>query len=188
MLRLITNQVAKQQKKLIIIISVFFSSLSSHSQILSKQDSLNFKNDLEKLLTKYGLSTAGYQINVQSNDQRGGQTAFTITNNNYVTYNVGIVPRKLNDNDKTNLLNRVNKILLDNNLSKNTEIEFGYILGNVENQSFAKEVAGFLLTKGYNIDPAIKPTMGTDGEGFKLILHDKKIFINVGTALNNDRP
>ena len=121
MLRLITNQVAKQQKKLIIIISVFFSSLSSHSQILSKQDSLNFKNDLEKLLTKYGLSTAGYQINVQSNDQRGGQTAFTITNNNYVTYNVGIVPRKLNDNDKTNLLNRVNKILLDNNLSKNTE-------------------------------------------------------------------
>jgi hypothetical protein len=53
--------------------------------LLSKQDSVNFKNDLEKLLAKYGLKTMGYQINVQSNNQSGGQTAFTITNivNNY---------------------------------------------------------------------------------------------------------
>ena len=140
------------------------------------------------MLTKYGLQTVGYQINVQSNNQRGGQTAFTITNNNYVTYNFGILPRKLTDNDKLNLLKRIDKMLLENYLPKNTLIEFGYIMGNVENQSFVKDVSGFLITKGYNVDNLIKPTMGVDGEGFKVILSEKHIFINVGTALNNDRP
>jgi len=162
--------------------------LTTSSQILSKQDSVNFKKDLERLLQKYGLQSAGYQINVQSNSQRGGQTAFTITNNNYVTYNLGIIPRKLTENDKINLLNRINKILLENSLPKNTLVEFGYIMGNDENQSFAKEVALFLISKGYNVDRSLKPTMGVDGDGFKIILTENHLFINVGTALNNDRP
>jgi hypothetical protein len=181
--------VGKLQKKLLIItISFFLFSFNIHSQVFPRQDSINFKNDLEKLLSKYGLQSAGYQINVQSNNQRGGQTAFTITNNNYVTYNVGIIPRKLADNDKINLLNRLNKMLLENNLPTNTLIEFGYIMGDVENQSFAKEVAGFLMSKGYNVDRALKSTMGVEGDGFKLILTEKHIFINVGSSLNNDRP
>jgi hypothetical protein len=188
MLHQTINQVVKQQKKLLIITSSFLLfSFCSYSQILSKQDSISFKNELEKLLTKYGLQTAGYQINVQSKDQRGGQTAFSI-NNNYVTYNVGIVPRKLSDQDKINLITRIDKMILDNKQSKKILIKIGYISGNVENQSFANDVGYFLLSKGYNVDKSLASTWGADDLGFKLIFSETYIVIHVGTALNNDRP
>lgn len=52
-------------------------------QILSPTDSLNFKADFEKLLKKYKIKSDGYSLNVQSINQRGGQTAFIINNNYY---------------------------------------------------------------------------------------------------------
>lgn len=78
----------KQLLKLLMIVTcLMLLAFPTTAQFFSKQDSTNFKNDLEKLLKKYGLKTAGYVLNIQSNDQKGGQTAFTITNNNYVTNN-----------------------------------------------------------------------------------------------------
>lgn len=98
----------RQKKLLITISSVLIFSFATYSQVLSKDDSISFKKDLEKLLTKYGLQTAGYQINVQSSNQRGGQTAFTITNNNYNTY-ITQVPEPVI---------RIEKLLYENKIIK----------------------------------------------------------------------
>lgn len=46
-------------------------------------DTAAFKKDFEKLLSKYGLNSKSYMINVTSNNQKGGQTAFIINNNFY---------------------------------------------------------------------------------------------------------
>jgi hypothetical protein len=46
-------------------------------------DTLSFKKDFEKLLSKYGIKSKGYFINVTSVNQSGGQTALVITNNYY---------------------------------------------------------------------------------------------------------
>jgi hypothetical protein len=86
--------VAKQQKKYTITILNLLFHIISHAQSLSPQDSINFKHDFEALLKKYKLENKGYQINVQSNNQSGGQTAFIITNNYYKDPN--LVPDSLN--------------------------------------------------------------------------------------------
>lgn len=44
-------------------------------------DTAAFKKDFESLLSKYGITSKGYMINVTSVNQSGGQTAFIITNN-----------------------------------------------------------------------------------------------------------
>lgn len=177
----------KPQKKLLtIIISFFFLSLTTHAQILSKQDSISFKKDLEKLLTKYGLQTAGYQINVQSDNQRGGQTAFTITNNNYVTNNYGIIVRKLSDIDKVNLVNRIDTILKSNNLPKGTLIELHISMGNDENLTYANEIGNFLFNNGYKVSNNLGIVLSTGK--FRLFLYDGKIFVDVGLASVNAGP
>lgn len=128
----------KLPKKLLIIkISLFLFSFASNSQILSKQDSINFKNDLEKLLTKYGLKDVGYQINVQSNNQRGGQTAFII-NNNYFTSK----KREVSDS----LLNSIIKELPDMNFP------IRIYMRNKDGESFGfcEKIKNALNKKGYN--------------------------------------
>jgi hypothetical protein len=66
----------------------------SYTQTLSPKDSINFKHNFEALLKKYKLDNKGYKINVQSNNQSGGQTAFIITNNYYKDPN--LIPDSLN--------------------------------------------------------------------------------------------
>jgi len=63
------------------IITSFFVCLFNYS--FSQTDTLAFKKDFEKLLNKYGLSNKSYMINVNSTNQKGGQTAFIINNNFY---------------------------------------------------------------------------------------------------------
>jgi hypothetical protein len=46
-------------------------------------DTAGFKKEFEQLLKKYGLNSKGYLLNVTSVNQKGGQTAFIITNNYY---------------------------------------------------------------------------------------------------------
>ncbi|UEG49264.1 hypothetical protein LK994_11540 [Ferruginibacter lapsinanis] len=87
--------VGKLQKILIIIVSFFLSCISnSQSQTLSPKDSINFKKDFENLLSKYKIDNSAYQINVQSNNQKGGQTAFIINNNYYG--DPSIIPDSIN--------------------------------------------------------------------------------------------
>lgn len=83
MLLQIIKQVARLQIRLIIIINLLLLiSVSSFSQ-KAQPDTVAFKKEFEKLLEKYGLSNKSYMINVNSNNQKGGQTAFIINNNFY---------------------------------------------------------------------------------------------------------
>lgn len=75
------NKVVKLLPKL--IISILFTPILSCAQNLSKNDSLNLKKDIDSLLSKYGFKDNPYVINVQSKNQKGGQTAFIINNNYY---------------------------------------------------------------------------------------------------------
>lgn len=188
-INLLNSQVCRQQKKfLVITICFFFFTFTTRSQILSKQDSINFKKDLEKLLTRYGLQTAGYQINVQSNNQRGGQTAFTITNNSYVTNNYGIIPRTLSDVDKQRLLHRIDTIIRSNKLPKNIKISICVSMGNDENIVYANEIARFLENNGYVVDHNLGVCMSS-GE-FRLFYYkeENKIFMDVGSTVVKARP
>ncbi len=77
------NPVVKPQIKLLTIISLLLNiSVTSFSQSVTT-DTAAFKREFEKLLSKYGLSSKSYLINVTSNNQKGGQTAFIINNNFY---------------------------------------------------------------------------------------------------------
>lgn len=80
MLNQLTSQEGKLQKKLLIIISffLFFSHKSGQAQTT---DTVAFKKDFELLLKKYDINSKGYQINVTSINQKGGQTALVINNN-----------------------------------------------------------------------------------------------------------
>ncbi len=77
------NKVAKLLARLIITSSLIFSYFTSQSQSLSPKDSINLKKDLDSILNKYGFKNNPYVINVQSKNQKGGQTAFIINNNYY---------------------------------------------------------------------------------------------------------
>lgn len=62
--------------------SLLALSLSSFCQT-QKIDTNNLKRELDGLLKKYGVKSTGFSINVISIDQKGGQTAYQITNNYY---------------------------------------------------------------------------------------------------------
>jgi hypothetical protein len=81
----ITNKVVKLLARSIIIISLFIlNKAQSQSQSQSTiKDTIGFKKDFEALLRKHGIKSEIYSINVTSNNQSGGQTAFVI-NNNYI--------------------------------------------------------------------------------------------------------
>ncbi|MFP5040283.1 hypothetical protein, partial [Parasediminibacterium sp. JCM 36343] len=52
------------------------------------QDTASLRKEISALLKKYGISNAGFELKVNSNNQKGGQTAFVITNNyNYTVVN-----------------------------------------------------------------------------------------------------
>lgn len=54
----------------------------AHSQN-KKIDTTVLKKEIDAVLAKYGLKSKGFAINVISNNQKGGQTAYLITNNYY---------------------------------------------------------------------------------------------------------
>lgn len=74
-----TKKVVKLAVQLLIIL--ILNSYKVYSQ--TPTDTTLFKKDFEKLLSKYHINSIGYLINVTSNNQSGGQTAFVITNNYY---------------------------------------------------------------------------------------------------------
>jgi len=80
MLNQLINRVGKLQKKLLIIINFLALTFITAAQNTST-DTAAFKKDFEDLLRKYGIKSKGYQINVTSINQKGGQTALIINNN-----------------------------------------------------------------------------------------------------------
>lgn len=87
-------------------------------------------------MTKYGLKNVGYQINVQSDNQRGGQTAFII-NNNYFT------SKKRDVSDS--LLNSILKQIPDMNFPVRIYMR------NQDGESFGfcEKIKNALIKKGY---------------------------------------
>jgi len=69
--------------KSLLIIGAFLASFVSYSQ-----DTASLRKEISGLLKKYGFSNAGFELKVNSNNQKGGQTAFVINNNyNYTLVN-----------------------------------------------------------------------------------------------------
>jgi hypothetical protein len=67
---------------ILLIISLF--SINCFSQTTKKPlDSTALQKELDSVLSKYGLKSKGFVINVISVNQKGGQTAYSITNNYY---------------------------------------------------------------------------------------------------------
>ena len=66
-----------------ILISITSYSQKKFAHKLTKVDSATLKIEIDKVLSKYGLKSKGFNINVISLDQKGGQTAYSITNNYY---------------------------------------------------------------------------------------------------------
>lgn len=80
------HTIRKADKLLIRLIIINLLFLVFNQDILGQvvlKDSASFKRDFEKLLSKYGINSSSYIINVSSVNQSGGQTAFVITNNYY---------------------------------------------------------------------------------------------------------
>jgi len=64
-------------------ISLLIYKFSYSQQPHAFNDSILLRRELDSVLAKHGLKTKGFVINVISLDQRGGQTAYSITNNYY---------------------------------------------------------------------------------------------------------
>ena len=68
--------------------SLIISSFLTTPFVSYSQDTANLRKEISVLLKKYGLSNAGFELKVNSNNQKGGQTAFVINNNyNYTVLN-----------------------------------------------------------------------------------------------------
>jgi hypothetical protein len=88
--------------------------------------------------------------------------------------------RHLTEQKKVNLINLIEGLITKYKLPKDILIEFGTTIGSEEAAHFSMEVAKFVASQGYKIDPGISPTMGNNEFTIKYIESDKKIFIDVG--------
>src|SRR5205085_1936295 len=114
-----TKKVDKQQmKSLIISIPLLLFCYISFSQT-KVSDTVAFKKDFEQLLKKYGIVSKGYSINVTSINQKGGQTAFVITNN----YLGDTTQRHLEDKDLNRILSDIKKINAENPMFDSSKVE-----------------------------------------------------------------
>lgn len=89
----------------VFLLSFSFTSCSQkgNNPPVKKGDTTAFKKEFEKLLVKYGFNKNGYSLNVTSNNQNGGQTAFIITNNYYgdtMADSVNVEFKIINENGK----------------------------------------------------------------------------------------
>jgi hypothetical protein len=75
--------IRKAVKLLAVLLIISFFCNSSFAQTPKTLDSVSLKKELDAVLAKYGLKTKGFAVNVISVNQKGGQTAYTITNNYY---------------------------------------------------------------------------------------------------------
>ena len=98
----------------------------------------------------------------------------------------GIPQRIFNDDDKRNILSQINQFKSDySDKIVSTHITIGFP-GDKESESFAKQIAEFLSTKGYgNIRPMILQTYGIHGKRFGVSnAPDNSIMIEVYPADN----
>jgi len=73
--------VAKRLEILLIISSLWETSFCQNQP--THIDSVSLKREIDSVLARYGLKSKGFVINVFSLNQKGGQTAYSITNNFY---------------------------------------------------------------------------------------------------------
>lgn len=122
----------------------------SFSQIKkSFDDSALLKKEIDSVLRKHGLKSKGFSINVISLDQKGGQTAYAITNNYYgnVTINK---EKELTTQDETDILRKIDSVKGKINITSNDIMFFKSQYSNAP--KFASELRSFLVNKGYNLD------------------------------------
>jgi hypothetical protein len=82
---------------LLISNALLLLSINSFAQKkLTRLDSITLKRDLDRVLAKYGLKSKGFSINVTSINQKGGQTAYSITNNYNYYRDLNYVPDSVN--------------------------------------------------------------------------------------------
>lgn len=139
---------------------------SSVSSSKSNVDTAEIRKEILQVLKKHGLKDISFLINVKSLNQKGGQTAFEISNYNYKnTFNIkeehtvngnnfgvnGNVysERSLTKNEKDSLLKYVENAKKIYGIKTNC---VSITITNYSNgQKIASEISEFLKAKGYNI-------------------------------------
>jgi hypothetical protein len=152
MLRPLINKVVKLQVRLLITISGFLFSSSVYCQKQNQfPDSVKLKREIDSVLAKYGLKSKGFAINVISLSQKGGQTAYSITNNYYGEIKIVQQP-ELNEWYKQFFIRRIDQVKKDSAITSNNVIIF---MGNGSNAGkFVQQLEEFLQSKGYEVDIA----------------------------------
>lgn len=138
MLNPLIKRVAKLVGILLIINSFLFNNYC-YSQVKKKfADSTLLKKEIDAVLAKHGLKSTGFSINVISINQKGGQTAYSITNNYYT----GIKKRTLTMSELNDIVSQIP--------DKNSIIQMCSINNaGKEGELFATQIANNLISNGY---------------------------------------
>jgi hypothetical protein len=137
MLHPIIKKAVKPLVLLLIINSLNSFSQKSYSQVKKNfTDSTLLKKEIDNLLAKHGLKSTGFSINVISVNQKGGQTAYSITNNYY-----GLKPREVTND----IMSEVEKQVLN----KETPVTVYRRSQDAESFEYATKIILALRKAGY---------------------------------------
>lgn len=144
-------------------------------------DSIALKKELDAVLAKYGLKSTGFAVNVISLNQKGGQNAYSITNNYYQNITVTQQP-ELGDWYKNFFMRHIEQVKRDSGITSNHII---ITIGSGSNAGkFVEQLRGFLKTKGYETDVATSFDPFTGVGVYPFLYYDNKTKI-VGISIGN---
>lgn len=136
------------------------------------------------IITKYSQPKSGAPKTVDTSKSKynlsGPFNGPTQIGENNTQNNYGKLDRHLNEQDKANLLKRLNTVLADNKIPKNTMIDVMHPIGEEEAFNFALEVANFLDSQGYNVRERISQSAGALQQGFWIEFLQGRIIMDVG--------
>lgn len=144
---------------LLLIINSLFINSALCQKAKSPLDSVALQKELDVVLAKYGLKSKGFAVNVVSLNQKGGQTAYSITNNYYQNVTVTQQPT-LTEWDRQFYMRHIDQLVKDSAI---TSKEIIITMGNGSNSGqYVKQLQEFLKSKGYetNVGTTFEPFTG----------------------------
>src|SRR6185437_3243601 len=144
---------------------IFYSKISFCQTKKYFNDSLLLKKEIDSVLAKHGLKSRGFTINVISLNQKGGQTAYSITNNYYGTVNIN-KEKELTEQDETSILRKIDSVKNIVHITSNDIMFFKSQYCNVP--KFAAQLKTFLINKGYDLNKYLGVSLPQDVIGLDI--------------------
>lgn len=167
--------------KAVKLLGILLITSNTYAQSKTKPvDSVLLKKKIDAVLAKHGLKSKGFVINVISTNQKGGQTAYSITNNYYQDIKVVQQP-ELNQWYKDFFMRHIEQVKRDSSITSN---KIHIIVGSGSNAGlFVNQLKEFLLIKSndVSIGSSFEPFTGvgvTKGLDFDNVT--KSVFIYIG--------